>query len=156
MKAINIPVGNIWHLISHLCHCEELGINFKKAFSLLGDKSFRTNSPVGSREQLENPMTLPEIMESTSGQAEVKRPKWGREGMLSARPICRQREPSPQRCSTAQAPGLNCFFPQTVAIIIIKQLTPITPPLITAGDGRGRSSKGKVRSRVAFAYLNLK
>lgn len=77
MKAINIPVGNIWHLISHLCHCEEPGINFKKAFSLLGDKSFRTNSPVGSREQLENPMTLPEIVESTSGQAEVKRPKWG-------------------------------------------------------------------------------
>lgn len=71
-----------------------------------------------------NPVTLPGVEESTSGQAEVKGPKRGRKGHFCARPICWR---APQRCSTAQAPGLGYFFPQTVAIIIIKQLTPITP-----------------------------
>lgn len=71
---------NIRLLISQLCCREELGINFQKALSLLGDKSFRTNPLVGSREEPENPVTLPAIVEPTSGQAEVKGPKWGQKG----------------------------------------------------------------------------
>lgn len=48
-------------------------------------------------------------------------------GILWRAHLLASSQAAPQRCSTAQAPGLGCFFPQTVAIIIIKQLTPITP-----------------------------
>lgn len=111
MKAINIPVGNIWHLISHLCRCEELGINFKKAFSLLGDKSFRTNPLVGSREQLENPVTLPEIVESTSGQAEVERPKRGRKGCFLPGPSAGKRTAITQKVQRGSSSRTQLFLP---------------------------------------------
>lgn len=111
MKAINIPVGNIWHLISHLCCREELGINFKKAFSLLGDKSFRTNPLVGSGVQPENPVTLPEIVESTSGQAEVKRPTRGQKGCSLPGPSAGEQTAITQKVPHGSSSRTQLFLP---------------------------------------------
>lgn len=158
MNTINFPMENIWHLVLHLCSCEETGINFRKTLSLQGDKSFRTNPSLRRREQPETHwpwLKSPPVNKwSTRGQEA----RTGPERSLSAPahlPMSRQQ--SPKRCGIDRAAGPECFFPQTVAIIIIKQLTPITPSShYSRGDRRSRSSKGKVRSRVAFAYLNLK
>lgn len=55
-------------------------------------------------------------------QQVVKQRSRGRKGHLVPIPSAGR---APQRCSTA--PGMGSSSPQTAAIIIIKQLTPITP-----------------------------
>lgn len=101
------------------------GTHFQKPFSLLGDKSFRPNPLLGSREGAANPVTLPGVNKwSSRGQGAEMGPK---RAFFCQAHLVASSQAAPQRCGRAQAPELGCFFPQTVAIIIIKQLTPITP-----------------------------
>ncbi|KAJ7400945.1 hypothetical protein BTVI_100531 [Pitangus sulphuratus] len=122
-----------------------------------GDKSFRPNPLVGGREQLENPVTLPEIVESTSGQAEVKRPKRGQEGRFLPGPSAGKQTgitPKVQHRSSSRTP---LFLPPDSSNYHNQAVDSNYAFLsLQPGDGRSHGSKGKVRSRVAFAYLNLK
>lgn len=99
-------------------------------------------------------MTPPGVAESTSGQAEVKGPKRGRKGHFVAGPSAGEQPGSTPKVQHGSGSRPRLFLPPDSSNYH-NQAVDSNYAFLSSQPGDGHSP-GKVRSRVAFAYLNLK